>query len=101
MATSSTQTAGEVTLREPTQDDVGALGQIVFDAFGNIHDQHGFQRDFPALEMATGLMAVWIPHPQVWGVVAELDGKVVGSNFLDERDPIRGVGPVTIDPQAQ
>ena len=47
------------------------------------------------------LMRGWIPHPAVWGVVAEADGKIVGSNFLDERDPIRGVGPITIDPKAQ
>jgi len=37
----------------------------------------------------------------VWGVVAEVDGKIVGSNFLDERDPIRGVGPITVDPEGQ
>jgi hypothetical protein len=36
--------------------------------------------------------------PRVWGVVAEVDGRVVGSNFLHERDPIAGVGPITVDP---
>jgi hypothetical protein len=46
-------------------------------------------------------METWIPHPSIWGVVAELDGRVVGSNFLDERDPIRGVGPITVDPEGQ
>jgi hypothetical protein len=34
-------------------------------------------------------------------VVAEVDGRVVGSNVLDERSAIRGVGPITIDPSAQ
>jgi hypothetical protein len=34
-------------------------------------------------------------------VVAEKDGKVVGSNFLSEGDPIRGVGPITVDPAVQ
>lgn len=43
-------------------------------------------------------MAKRIRHPGFWGVVAEIDGQVVGSNFLDERDPIRGVGPITVDP---
>jgi hypothetical protein len=47
------------------------------------------------------MMSMWIPHPDVWGVVAEVDGRVVGCNFLDERDPIRGVGPITIDPAVQ
>jgi len=34
-------------------------------------------------------------------VVAEHDGKIVGSNFLDERSSIAGVGPITVDPQVQ
>jgi GNAT superfamily N-acetyltransferase len=37
----------------------------------------------------------------VWGVVAEVGGRVVGCNFLDERGPIRGVGPITVAPEAQ
>jgi GNAT superfamily N-acetyltransferase len=47
------------------------------------------------------VISVFIGHPSIWGVVAEHDGRIVGSNFLDERDPIRGVGPITIDPQHQ
>jgi hypothetical protein len=46
-------------------------------------------------------MGMVIGHPSFWGVVAERDGRIVGSNFLDERDPIRGVGPITIDPEYQ
>ena len=88
-------------LREPRPEDAEELARIVFNAFGQIHDYHRFQRDFPELAMAAGLIGVWIGHPQVWGVVAEIDGKVVGSNFLDERDEVRGVGPITIDPDAQ
>jgi GNAT superfamily N-acetyltransferase len=93
--------AGEVTLREPQSADTDELARIVFEAFGDIHDHHRFPRDFPAIEAAQMMMGAWIPHPQVWGVVAEADGRIVGSNFLDERDPIRGVGPITIDPAAQ
>jgi predicted N-acetyltransferase YhbS len=97
----STATAQETTLRPPEPADTDDLARIVFEAFGDIHDYHRFQRDFPAIEAAAMMMSVWIPHPQVWGVVAEVGGKIVGSNFLDERDPIRGVGPITIDPHSQ
>jgi GNAT superfamily N-acetyltransferase len=90
-----------VTLREVTPGDTEACAQIVFDAFAGIDDHHRFPRDFPTLEDAAGLIDVWLPHPEVWGVVAEVDGRIVGCNFLDERDPIRGVGPMTVDPQAQ
>jgi predicted N-acetyltransferase YhbS len=99
--TTSTAEAMQVTLREVEPGDAEACAQIVFDAFGAIHDHHRFPRDFPALEAAAGMMAMWIPHPAVWGVVAEIDGRIVGSNFLDERDPIRGVGPITVDPEGQ
>jgi predicted N-acetyltransferase YhbS len=97
----STATTGEVTLRAIEPADAAACAQIVFDAFGALHDHHRFQRDFPALEMASGLLSMFIPHPEVWGVVSEIDGRIVGSNFLDERSPIRGVGPITVAPQGQ
>ncbi len=44
---------------------------------------------------------MFIQHPKIWGVVAERDGRIVGSNFLDERSPIRGVGPITVAPDGQ
>jgi predicted N-acetyltransferase YhbS len=101
MTTTTKTSVQDVTLRAAEPSDVDALSQIVFDAFGSIHDQHRFQRDFPTVEAALGMMSAWIPHPKIWGVVAEIDGRIVGSNFIDERDPIRGVGPITIDPGAQ
>ena len=90
--------AEQVTLRSAEPTDASDCAQIVFDAFGAIHDHHRFQRDFPALEAAAALLNVFIPHPMIWGVVAEIDGRLVGSNFLDERSPIRGVGPITVTP---
>jgi predicted N-acetyltransferase YhbS len=91
----------QVTLREARPEDTEELSRILFEAFGAIHDHHRFPRDFPSIEAATGMLIAWIPHPQVWGVVAEAGGRIVGSNFLDERDAIAGVGPITVDPQAQ
>jgi hypothetical protein len=37
----------------------------------------------------------------IYSVVAEADGRVVGSNFLWENGTIAGVGPITIDPGTQ
>jgi GNAT superfamily N-acetyltransferase len=34
-------------------------------------------------------------------VVAEIDGRLVGSNFLWEDATIAGIGPITVDPQIQ
>ena len=98
---SSTTTASEITLRAPEPSDTKELARICFDAFGAIQDHHNFPRDFPVVEAAEQIIGSWIAHPSVWGVLAERDGRVLGSNFLDERDPIRGVGPITIDPEGQ
>jgi predicted N-acetyltransferase YhbS len=101
MAETATTAPQAMTLREATPGDAEECARICFEAFGGIHDYHRFPRDFPALEAASGLMSIFIGHPSIWGVVAEHDGRIVGSNFLDERDPIRGVGPITVDPQHQ
>ena len=93
--------ADKVTLREAEPADAARCAEIVFEAFGAIHDHHRFQRDFPALEAAAGVLDMFIAHPQIWGVLAEVDGQIVGSNFLDERSPIRGVGPITVAPEGQ
>ncbi|HEY4357027.1 MAG TPA: GNAT family N-acetyltransferase [Acidobacteriaceae bacterium] len=39
--------------------------------------------------------------PGFYAVVAETDGRIVGSNVLAEHAVIYGVGPITIDPQLQ
>jgi GNAT superfamily N-acetyltransferase len=53
------------------------------------------------METARGLLSHLLSHSGFYGVVAELDGKIVGSNFLDERSTIAGIGPLTIDPNLQ
>jgi GNAT superfamily N-acetyltransferase len=42
-----------------------------------------------------------LSHPGFYSVVAERDGTIVGSNFLDERSQIAGVGPITVDVAVQ
>jgi len=42
-----------------------------------------------------------IDHPGWYGVVAERDGKIIGSNFLEERATVVGGGPITVDPAVQ
>ena len=39
--------------------------------------------------------------PGFYCVVAESGGRIVGSNCMDERSIIAGIGPITIDPSAQ
>lgn len=99
----SQATAGNepIELRPIEAADAPEVARIVFDAFAGIHDRHRFARDFPTPEAAAGLVGALVSHPAIWGVVAESGGRLVGSNFLDERGPVRGVGPITVDPGAQ
>jgi predicted N-acetyltransferase YhbS len=90
-----------VTLRPGRPSDTDACGRICYKAFDAIARQHNFPPDFPSVDVANGLIAMLLSHPGFFSVVAEAGGEVVGSNFLDERSPIAGVGPITVDPRVQ
>jgi predicted N-acetyltransferase YhbS len=91
----------KVTLRPAIPADAPECGRICYDAFASIATRHGFAPDFPSVEVAIGLVSGLIAHPGFFGVVAERDRRIVGSNFLDERSTIAGVGPITVDPDVQ
>jgi predicted N-acetyltransferase YhbS len=90
-----------ITLRPGTAADAAACGPICYEAFKAVNEAHNFPPDFPSPEAATGLMSMLLAHPRVYSVVAESDGRVIGSNFLDERAPIVGLGPISVDPRVQ
>jgi L-amino acid N-acyltransferase YncA len=90
-----------VVIRRAAPEDAAVCGRIGFEAFATLANQHNFPPDFPTLEHAAHVLSTMFSHPSFFCVVAERDGKVVGSNCLDERAPIAGVGPITIDPEAQ
>ncbi|KUM80088.1 GNAT family N-acetyltransferase [Streptomyces sp. ISL-22] len=91
----------DLVLRPGTADDAAECGRICFEAFAEIAREHAFPPDVPNLEVGVALIEAGLTHPGFYSVVAELDGRVVGSNFLDERSAVVGVGPITIDPAVQ
>jgi predicted N-acetyltransferase YhbS len=90
-----------LTLRVGNTEDAPHCGAICYEAFKTIAEQHNFPPDFPAPEAAVGLLRGLLANPGFYAVVAELDGRVVGSNFLDERSTVAGIGPITVDPAVQ
>jgi GNAT superfamily N-acetyltransferase len=88
-------------LRSGTPVDGEVCGKICYNAFKTISEAHGFAPDFPAPEMAIDVLTRMLANPNFYSVVAEIDGRIVGSNFLDERNSIAGVGPITVDPIVQ
>jgi predicted N-acetyltransferase YhbS len=89
------------TIRAAQAADAPELGRICYQAFKVIAEAHGFIPDFPSPEMAAGMIGWMIAHPSFFSAVAEIDGAVVGGNFLDMRNPVSGVGPITVDPAVQ
>lgn len=88
-------------LRRAVPQDSSACGQICYDAFSTINAAHGFPCDFPGPERPIGMFEKMFSAPGFYCVVAEHEGRIVGSNCLDERSVISGVGPITVDPGAQ
>jgi len=90
-----------IKLRSGTPADAKICGTICYEAFKTVSEAHGFAPDFPAPEIAIDVLTRMLANPKFYSVVAEIDGRIVGSNFLDERNTIAGVGPITLDPTVQ
>jgi GNAT superfamily N-acetyltransferase len=93
--------ASGLVLRRAVPDDIPECGRILYEAFATLAAEHGFPPDFPSVAVATGCMHGLVTNPGFHGIVAERDGTILGSTFLDERSTIVAVGPVSVDPAAQ
>src|SRR5450755_786330 len=90
-----------ITVRKAKPEDAAVCGRICYEAFTKISTEHGFPPDFPSLEVAASILSMMFAHHGFYCVVAESGGQILGSNCLDERSAIAGLGPITIDPQIQ
>lgn len=88
-------------LRPGNLDDAPVCGEICYEAFKTISEHHGFPSDFPSSEVAQGMMSWLFSRPDIYSVVAEVSGQVVGSNFLWEESVVAGIGPTTVLPDVQ
>jgi len=90
-----------LTLRPGTSADTERCGTICYEAFKAIADRHQFPPDFSSPQAAVASTERRFSHASYYAVVAELEGRIVGSVFLDERSPIASVASITVDPAAQ
>ena len=91
----------DLRIRPVSDADAGTCARIIYEAFKGIANKHNFPPDFPAADATLGLTHAMLGTSGIYGVVAESGGQVVGCNFLDLRDSIAGVGPITVDPAWQ
>ena len=71
-----------LTLRPGRPEDATMCGTICYEACKTIAAQHNFPTNYPSPEVAIECMVERLTHPGVYAVMAELDGRIVGSNFL-------------------
>ncbi|HYZ84503.1 MAG TPA: GNAT family N-acetyltransferase [Bryobacteraceae bacterium] len=88
-------------IRRADPDDAEVCGRILYSAFEGINRAHGFAPELPDVGAGIGVLSMLFSSPSFYCVVAEEDGRVVGSNCLDERSPVAGLGPISVDPSAQ
>jgi predicted N-acetyltransferase YhbS len=91
-----------IVIRRGEVEDAAQCTAVFYGAFKAIAEQHNFPIDVSPPDSET--VSSWskrFSNPAFYVVVAELDGRIVGSNILDERDSISGVGPITVDPSVQ
>src|SRR4051794_7670329 len=91
----------KIRFRVGKPDDAEICGSICYGAFKAIADQHNFPPDFSDRETAVGLLSELLARKDIYSIVAESGGRIIGSNFLWENNSIAGVGPITVDPAVQ
>ncbi len=90
-----------LSIRPVTLADVPACAAICFEAFREIAECHRFPPDLPSPAAPVGFMRSMVTQAGFFAELAEVDGEIVGSNFMDERAQVAGIGPITVAPGVQ
>lgn len=90
-----------VTVRQMQEGDVPRVGAIMVAAFNAVFHQHGYPAPFSSLGVGTSLALGYLRLEPATCFTAIRDGVIVGSGFLHPRGDTAGVGPITVDPDAQ
>ena len=90
-------------IRPIEQNDAESCGKIGYKAHKAISSAHGYPSEQPSEEFGIGLIRRLLGNPNSWGVLAERQGKTLGSIFLHRfpPSPVAVIGPLTVDPSAE
>jgi GNAT superfamily N-acetyltransferase len=93
--------ASGLVVRNARTEDAESCARIFYEAFESIAERHNFPIEPPSREFTAFKVSDMLANDGFVGLVADCDGEVLGSAFIDERASIVGIGPVTVDPVAQ
>jgi predicted N-acetyltransferase YhbS len=90
-------------IRPIEQNDAESCGKIGYEAHKTISSTHGYPSEQPSEEFSIGLIRRLLGNPNSWGVLAERQGKTLGSIFLHKfpPSPVAVIGPLTVHPSAE
>ena len=90
-------------IRPIEQNDVEICGKIGYEAHKTISFAHGYPSEQPSEEFGIRLIRRLLGNPNSWGVLAERQGKTLGSIFLHKfpPSPVAVIGPLTVHPSAK
>jgi GNAT superfamily N-acetyltransferase len=90
-------------IRPIEHNDVESCGKIGYEAHKAISSAHGYPSEQPSEEFGIGLIKGLLDNSNSWGVLAERQGKKLGSIFLHEfpPSPVAVIGPLTVHPSAE
>jgi predicted N-acetyltransferase YhbS len=95
-----TELYSHITIRSIQKMDAEACGRIGYEAHRAVAAEHGYPPEQPSVEFATGLIEMKLNDPNAWGGVAESEGRVIGSIFVNTFPPapVAVIGPLTVNP---
>ena len=96
-----TLTSKKVRIRPMEPGDAQACGRCAFEAHRCVAEMNNFPPEHPSVEFSIGMMNAKIKDPQAHGWLAERDGEVAGSIFLNDfaPTPVAAIGPLTVHPR--
>jgi hypothetical protein len=90
-------------IRPVEQNDAESCGKIGYKAYKTISSAHGYSSDQPSEEFGIALIKRLLGDQNSWDVLAERQGKTLGSIFLHKfpPSPVAVIGPLTVHPSAE
>ena len=92
-----------VIIRPIERNDIESCGRVGYQAHKTISSAHGYPSEQPSEEFGIGLIRSLLDNQNSWGVLAERQGRILGSIFLHKfpPSPVAVVGPLTVHPTAE
>jgi predicted N-acetyltransferase YhbS len=93
----------EFMIRPLEKNDAMSCGKIGYEAHKSISSAHGYPSEQPSEEFGVELIRRLLDNPNSWGVLAEREGRTLGSIFLHRfpPSPVAVIGPLTVHPSAE